>query len=167
MNWIKINKIPLIGILCLAFVGIVLAAEVDFTHFRRINPNQPFPQAGYVELRESGALTNSYVDTHYTRVDWYTQIALAFDITQGSITSFEYKVWWSKDGTNWYQECTETVAAGIITQTPAYYTVAISGDTAWYAPVPFAANYIKLQVKATGTVTGSDCKVAIFGHYPG
>ena len=168
MKWIKLNRLSLALVILLVCVGIVLPAKVDFVHFRRINTNQPYPQAGYVELRDSsdGALTTSYVDTDYVRVDWYTQIALAFDITQGGLTSFEYKMWWSKDGTNWFQECTETVAAGIITQNPSYYTVTLTGDIAWFAPVPFAANYLKLQVKGTGTVTGSDCKVAVFGHYP-
>ena len=160
-------KIIIPFFLVLGLVWVVNAAFVEMDHFRRINPNQPYPQFGYVELRNvaDGALTGSYVDTDHTRVDYYTQIALALDITQGGLTSLEYIIWWSKDGTNWFQEVTETVAASVITHVACNYTIALTGDIAIYAPVPFVANYIKVQVKGTGTVTGSAVIVAIFGHH--
>jgi hypothetical protein len=52
----------------------------------------------------------------------------------------------------------------VITHAACNYTIALTGDIAIFAPVPFVANYIKLQVKGTGTVTGSACTIAIFGH---
>lgn len=141
------------------------AAVVEVDNFRFKHPSRAQPITGFVELRADAVLTNAYVDTNVCRMDHYKNIAVAFDITKASLTSIEYIVWWSKDGTFWYREVTESVAAGVITHVPCYYTIALTGDAEVFASFPFYGNYVKLQVKGTGTVTGSSCKVSLFGSY--
>jgi hypothetical protein len=152
-------------VVCSLFCYAAYAAVVYVDHYKKHEPFRDYPIAGYTDIRDAVVLTNSYVDTNVVRMADYNNIGIALDITQGSLTSVEYKIFWSKDGTNWYQEVTESVAAGVITHVPAYYTVALTGDTAFYAIVPFYANYFKMQVKGTGTVTGSLCQIAVFGSY--
>lgn len=114
-------------------------------------------------VRPAAALTGSYVDTRIFDAAGYTGIGLLFDITQGSLTSFEYKIWWSIDGNTWFQEATETIAASIITDTAAYYTIALSADVRYFKVVPCYVKYVKLQVKGTGTVAGSSCTIKVIG----
>ena len=120
---------------------------------------------GYANLRNAAILTNSYVDTESVEFDQFKEICLLFDITQGSLTSFEYKVFISHDGYNWFQEATESIASGIITDVPAYGTVTLSTDIAYYKIMPFNGRHVKLQVKGTGTATGSSCSVELLGSY--
>lgn len=120
---------------------------------------------GYATLRAATILTTSYVETDEVDLTDFTQIGIMFDLTQGSLTSFEYKVWQSIDGTTWFQEASESVGAGVITDTPAYYTYAFTTSDPYYKLVPFLGRYLKLEVKGTGTVTGSSCAVDVMGVY--
>ena len=149
------------------YVASVYAVTVEVDNLRYWSSYTRKPITGYVQVRSAAVLTNSYVDTNVVRLDHFKNIALALDITKGSLTSIEYIVWWSKDGSTWYQEVTEAVGAGIITHTLAYYTKTLVGNERFFAPMPFLANYLKLQVKGTGTVTGSSCAIAVFGAYGG
>jgi hypothetical protein len=155
----------IIAILCTLCALYAISAVVEVDNFRFKHPSRAQPITGFVKLRSAAVLTNAYVDTNVVRMDHYKNIAVAFDITKASLTSMEYIVWWSKDGTFWYREVTESVAAGVITHVPCYYTIALTGDAEVFASFPFYGNYVKLQVKGTGTVTGSSCKVSLFGSY--
>ena len=151
-------------VVILLLLGITFGVDSQ-TAYRKNYPNDGIAITGYVNLRTSAVLTTGYVNTTAAKFDQYKQLCIMFDITQGGLTSFEYKVWISKDGYNWYQEATESVASGVITDTPCYYTCALSADVAYYKVIPFNGRWIKLQVKGTGTVTGSSCSVQLMGAY--
>ena len=114
-------------------------------------------------LRESAILTTSYVATNFARTAHVQDIGLWFDLEQGSLTSFQYKVQWSRDSNIWFDEVTESVLSGIITDATLYYTLTFGGDVRLYKPLPVRAPYIRMAVKGTGTVTGSTCAVYITG----
>ena len=117
------------------------------------------------EIRTAAILTTSYVDTNTLDVKEFKNLCLLFSLTQGSLTSFEYIVYVSDDNVTYYQEATETIAAALITDTVANYTIALSGDLDYYKLVPVYSRYIKLAVKGTGTATGSSCTVTVTGRY--
>lgn len=156
----RILIILLIVILC---VGPLVAQTV----YRYNHPTRGSGIAvtGYAKIRTAAVLTTSYVSTSSVEFDQFKEICILFDITQGGLTSFEYKVWISKDGANWFQEATESVASGVITDAACYYTHALATDVAYYKVIPFNGRHIKLQVKGTGTVTGSSCSVELMGSY--
>jgi len=135
------------------------------TTYRKNFPDRGIAITGYANLRTAAVLTTSYVNTSAVKFDQYKELCLLFDIVQGGLTSFEYKIWISKDGNKWYQEATESVASGVITDAPCYYTCALSSDVAYYKVIPFNGRWIKLQVKGTGIVTGSSCSVQLMGSY--
>jgi hypothetical protein len=121
------------------------------------------PFKGFREVRSSLILTNSYVDTDVLDIRQFRKMGLLFDITKGSLTSFEYQVWISHDNVNWFVEATETIAAGTITDTAANYTISLSGNVKYFKILNVYAPYVKLAVKGTGTVTGSLLDVTILG----
>lgn len=161
-------NILLFLLVCCLFTIISIQSYAALVHVSvtRVH-TQVYNIAGRVKLRDSAVLTNSFAATNYTQVSDYNNIGLFLDITQGSLTSFEYIVQWSPDGTNWFYEVTETVVAGVVTDTVLYYTRVLAGDDTdqWSKPLPIRAEYIRLAVKGTGTVTNSDCEVFIIGRY--
>lgn len=119
------------------------------------------PFKGFREVRSSAILTTSYVDTDVLDLRQFRRVALLFDYTQGSLTSMEYRIWTSIDNRNWFVEATETVGAGVITDDPGYYTT--DDDEAYFKILNIYPSYVKLEVKGTGTVTGSLLAVTIVG----
>ena len=151
-------------------LGLVLVWGVFATDLSPIpnyfyRPSYGTPISMYREVRESAILTTSYVDTDTLDVKEYKNLCLLFNITQGSLTSFEYIVYVSNDLTTWHQEATETITASLITDTAFNYTMALSADAPYYKVIPVYCRYIKLSVKGTGTVTGSLCDITITGRY--
>jgi len=118
-----------------------------------------FQRQGSQTLREAAILTTSYVSSNSIRLTVYRDIGLFFSVDKGSLTSFQYKVQWSPDNITWYDEVTESIAADTITDTVCYYTITLSGDTDFYKLFPYRGNYLRVQVKGTGTPTGSSCAV--------
>jgi len=118
-----------------------------------------YMRQGHQTLREDAILTTSYVSSSDIRLTVYHDIGLFFELTKGSLTSFQYKVQWSHDGTTWFDEATETVAASSITDTVCSYTHTLTGNTNYYKPLPYRGNYLRVRVKGTGTATGSSCAV--------
>lgn len=119
------------------------------------------PFKGSDTLRTSVVLTNAYVDTDTVNLSDYTAVALLFDITKGSLTSIQYRIWVSYDNLNWYVEATETVGAGSVTDVPGVYTTTSSEN--YFKILNMYPPYMKLEVKGTGTVTGSLLAVDIVG----
>ena len=158
----KLNRFLLVLVLCL-FVTNSYAALVSMTTTHALYPLQGEPTRSIGTLRSAAILTTSYVDTDFVSISGYNGIALLFDLSQGSLTSFEYKVWWSYDGNTWYQEATESVVSGIVTDKESYYTLTFAADVEYFKIMAFYANYIKLSVKGTGTVTNSSCAVYVVG----
>jgi len=143
-------------------VGILLVIAVAFGAYAatvRIQErgSSVYTRQGHQTLREDAILTTSYVSSRDIRLTVYHDIGLFFELTKGSLTSFQYKVQWSHDGTTWFDEATETVSASSITDTVCSYTHTLAGDTNYYKPLPYRGNYLRVQVKGTGTVTGSSC----------
>lgn len=146
-------------------VGGAIAAYVRPLMMKHHHPSRLVPIAGGNFIRTATALTTSYVDTDFIRMDDFKSVALMFSIVKGSLTSFQYRVWQSADGVTWYQEATESIAAGIITDAEAYYTHTIAADVNYFKTIPFNATYMKLDVKGTGTVTGNTLSVKVLGRY--
>ncbi len=151
----------------LVILTLITAPLTSQTVYRYNHPTRGAGIAvtGYANLRNATILTTSYVDTESVEFDQFKEICLLFDIVKGSLTSFEYKVFISNNGVDWFQEATESIASGIITDVPAYGTVTLATDVAYYKIMPFNGRHIKLQVKGTGTATGSSCSVELLGSY--
>lgn len=147
-------------------VGSVYSAFVTPTGVETIYPNYGQSIKATVSLRSSTILTPSYVTTDITQFRGYKSLQLMFELEQGSLTSFQYKVWTSNDGVTWFLEATESVASGVITDEEMYYTYIFAGDVNYYKVIPFNASYLKLEVKGTGVgMTNSSCAVDVMGVY--
>jgi len=147
-------------------LGILLVLAIAFGAYAatvRIQErgSSVYMRQGYQTLREDAILTTGYVSSEDIRLTVYHDIGVFFSVDKGSLTSFQYKIQWSSDNITWYDEVTETIAAGLITDTVCSYTMTLSGDTDFYKLFPYRGNYLRVQVKGTGTVTGSSCAVYI------
>ena len=164
MRLTKLQIINLGLISCLLLFCIFAAYAVE-TRPRSIQWRGGTGTAVFIDatLRESAILTNSYVATDFARVAQTKNLGVWFDLEQGSLTSFQYKVQWSRDSNVWFDEVTESVTAGVITDDPAAYTLTFVGDDKIVKPIPNRGNYVRLMVKGTGTVTSSVCIVYLTG----
>lgn len=155
--------IPVSIIVCLVLAVSLYAAIVNPQPSHNLDGWGTEPFKADAPMRSSAVLTNSYVDTSEVYTAPYARMALCFDVTAGSLTSFEYRVLISKDMVDWFVEATEAVAAGVVTDTEAYYTNALPGNVKYYKVLQCYSPYMKVQVKGTGTVTGSLCAVTYMG----
>lgn len=123
---------------------------------------------GLQTLRAAGtALTNAYVVcTNDLKIDNYDQVEVLFTLTTvAGMTSFEARISVSQDGTNWFPRPRQTAAGGTVTvvsEDPVTYDV--SAMVAGVNRLPVLAfielaAYIRVEVKATGTVAASDILV--------
>ena len=127
-------------------------------------PSQGTPTKAVDTLRAAAALTTSYVTaTDDAAMRGYDVVRLFFDITKGSLTSFQYRVWSSHDGVNWFQEANESVAATVITDSVHNYTMVLGANVKYFKDIPIYGVYLRVDVKGTGTVTGSSCAIYIMG----
>lgn len=167
MDRIRRNLFIVCIIVMTVFVStaILTAAVVNPSILRTHYSNRGVPVDAYYELRSPTILTTSYVATDVAQIRGFASLGLYLEIVQGSLTSFQYTVQWSHDNTTWYDEVTETVAAGVVTDTTMYYTLTLGGDVNMYKPLPITAQYLRVAVKGTGTVTASSCAVYVYGRY--
>lgn len=108
---------------------------------------------GYVAAKILGPITNSAGTVVLYNPSQYNQLEIYFGFTIGSLTSAELKIEFSHDGTTFFQETYSSVSAGVSTDTLGNRTYAASGN--YRIAIPCKANYIKISVKGTGTVTNS------------
>lgn len=162
---LSLMSIALMALMVLMLATVVYAAFVTPTGVETVYPQYGQSIRARASLRSATILTASYVSTDITQFRGYKSICLLFELEQGSLTSFQYKVWMSNDGVTWFLEATESVAVGIITDAEMYYTYTFTGDVNYFKVIPFRASYLKLEVKGTGTMTGSSCAVDIMGVY--
>lgn len=114
-------------------------------------------------VRSAAILTGTYVAHTINMGDYVrdfnqiNQLVILLDFTKGQLTTAEVKLEFSPDNTNWYQEVTESVSAGIITTTLAERQISATGK--YRIPVAVKDRYIKISVKGTGTATGSSMAV--------
>lgn len=162
-----VEVVAIVVILMIAVLGIcfgVYAAVSTPTAVHTQYPTQGTPTKAVDTLRAVAVLTTSYVDTtDSAAMRGYRECRIFFDITRGSLTSFEYRILTSHDGVNWFYEANETVTPATITDAIHAYTIALSGNIKYYKDIPTWGLYLKLEVKGTGTVTGSLCAVYIMG----
>ncbi len=134
-------------------------ADIVSYGLKYINPS---PRRGGV-VREGLVLTGSPVETDYFDMSNYSFASLWFDLTRGSITDLRWKVWHSLDGTNWFQRIAEEVTLTDIENAAPFESMAVIGDFKRIKVVPVLGRFLKLEVYAVGTVTGSSLEVTILG----
>lgn len=156
--------IPLTILILFCIVVVGYTALVPIEDIYTQNPNATIALRGKATLRDSAILTTSYVDTSVVRLAPFSNICMCFDVNKGSLTSFEYKVLQSYDGYTWFTEAAEQISTTVITDYIIYYQRTLSStNEKWYKIISFYGNYLKLQVKGTGTTTGSSCAVYVLG----
>ncbi len=126
-------------------------------------------------VRNSAILTNAYVagyvlgvqrvDLNQTpltdEVDQFNSLGLEVNFTLGSLTSAAIKIEFSDDNTNWYQLQRTANTAGVITSSPAYYSLTASGlyylnvNTDFFSGGQFKTRFIRISSSGGGTVTSS------------
>ena len=120
-------------------------------------------------VRAAAVLTDTYVaGTVLDATHEYNQLILLVSFTKASSTSMEWKVEFSPDGTNYYQESAEAISAGTATNRELEHTIVSANQSAaaqlYRFAIPITDRYIKVSVKATGTVTSTSVAVsAILG----
>lgn len=130
------------------------------------------------EIRSAAVLTNSYVAADVlgaesqsvsgggrkTQPHLYNQLLLYISFTKASTTSLEWKVEFSPDNTNWYQEAAESISGGTATNRELEHTVVSANQSAasqlYRFALPVTDRYIRVSAKATGTVISSSCAVS-------
>lgn len=118
------------------------------------------------EVRAAAILTNAYVSSDEVDVSGFGKVALFFSVTKGSLTSFSYKAQQSFDaGSTWYDIGIDSASGDAVTEGIAEYTRTLGGNEAWYKVIDSAGERLRVQVKGTGTLTGSSCTVTIVGIY--
>jgi len=110
------------------------------------------------DIRDSAVLTTGYVagtvlgPTNGSPA-LKNQLVVLVGFTIGSLTTAEIKVEFSHDGTTYFHQTVSSVGASISTDTPLVHQLGASANLE--LEIPIKANYIKISVKGTGTVTNS------------
>jgi len=117
----------------------------------------------YAVVREDAILTNGWVETDYFDMGNYSYASLFFDVTQGSITELQWKVYHSIDGTNWFQRLAEEITLTDIENAEPPDSLPIGGDVKRVKVVPVLGRFLRLEVIAVGTVTASSLEVTMVG----
>lgn len=118
------------------------------------------PKKEWATLREAAILTGSYVASDHMLVEDFSDVCLLFEYTQGSLTSFEYIVEHSLDGTVWFKEG-QIEPAEPIEDTAPNHTFLDDDNYELVFPVP--ARFVRVRAKGTGTVTGSSLAITAVG----
>jgi len=106
-------------------------------------------------ILSTGSKDNEYVDARDCN-----KLVLYFDVTLGSLTSVDVKVFFSDDASTWYQEQSASVAGGVSTLSVFYRSMTAAGQ--YRETISIMDRYVKIQVRGTGTVTGSNLTAKAF-----
>lgn len=167
----RINTfLSVLVVLMLVVTGYSYAARVGVTKIEHRGWRDKVLFRDVITLRTVAALTASYVSAPASgelHVEDYNQVEFLFDITQGSLDSFEFIVWHGididADGTiEWYRQVTQTVGAGTITLNAAVYDFTLSGNVEIFVELPSLGHYMRVQVKGTdsgGVYNDNTCAV--------
>jgi len=98
---------------------------------------------------------NEYIDAHDCN-----KLVLYFDVTLGSATLIEVKIFFSDDTATWHQRTSEALVGGVNTLAVYYESMAAAGQ--YRLPITIMDRYIKVQVRATGNVAGSSLTAKAF-----
>lgn len=109
-------------------------------------------------VRAAAILTTGYVaGTVINDVEGDNQLVLEIDFTIGDLTDCQIKVEFSGDGSDYFQQATTAVAAGVQTVSAGVYKLTATGK--YYIPIEMKTSKIKISAIGTGTVTGSLLKI--------
>jgi hypothetical protein len=114
-------------------------------------------------LRADAELKATYQDTDRIDASAFTELNFLFKITKASLTSWQWKLYWSDNESDWYPVLGESVGLGTTTVAAQEYSTTEDENLCWCVRVK--ARYAKLQVKGTGTVAGSSLGVKVTGRY--
>lgn len=110
------------------------------------------------KLRESAILTTSYVyydigSLSSMPVGRFNQLVVYVKFTKGSLTTAEFVVEVSPNGTDWFAETSSSISAGTDTVSVATHQVGATGNFRYLAAIkdPF----VRIGIKGTGTTTSS------------
>ncbi len=106
-------------------------------------------------VRAVAAPTSSYVAGTVFSMEDQNYLGFEVNYTKGDETNIKVKVEISVDGTNYYQEITESASGGTITATAAERVFAATGKYS-FSISPTRGRLVKISVLATGgTPTGT------------
>jgi len=135
--------------------------EAILSKFGPISMGDPKPKKGWSTLRAAAILTTSYVvTTDYMNVEEFSDVAVLFEYTKGSLTSLQYYVEHSMDATAWLREGQIEPAEPIVDTTPEHTYL---GSDSYSLIFPSTAKYFRLRAKGIGTATGSSLKLTAVG----
>lgn len=117
------------------------------------------------EVRAAAVLTGSYVASNHMDISRFREAIVFFDVTQGSLTSVEYRIEQSFDnGSTWFKIGAESITLSTIEEGQPDYQRTLAADEKWYKVFPAIGEHIRVQIKGTGTATGSSATVTIVGR---
>ena len=106
-------------------------------------------------VRASAIVTGSYVaGTVVGDISEYNSVGLEITVTMGLLDSVQVKIEESQDGTNYFQQASESASSGTISSSLAARSFTASGSYAILIN-PVRAKFIKVSTKGTGTATSS------------
>lgn len=119
-----------------------------------MNPDIELSKSQQV-VRAVGAPTGAYVAGTVVGMSKHNALAVEITYTKGDETSLQVKIEASIDGTNYFQQVTESTSGGTITDTAGERSFSATGNYALFIS-PIRANSVRISVKATaGTPTGT------------
>lgn len=108
---------------------------------------------GYV----AGNVIGNNTDFSQGGVHLQNQLVVYLDFTIGSLNDLLIKIEFSQDGTNYYQETTSAIAAGVSTDTLTVHKYTATGK--YRIALPIKDRYIKISALGEGTVTSSSLAI--------
>ena len=104
--------------------------------------------------------SDSDEDNEYVDAKDCNKLVLYFDVTLGSLTSVDVKIFFSDDASTWYQRTSEALVGGV--NTLAIYYERMGASENYRLPITIMDRYIKIQVRGVGTVAGSKLTAKAF-----
>ena len=116
-------------------------------------------------VRAAAILTNSYVVASEFDITRFREAIVFFNVTQGSLTSVQYKIEQSYDGgSTWFNIGAESVTLGTITEGLPEYTRTLATDEKWFKVFQAVGGQLRVSIKGTGTVTASSATIVVVGR---
>ena len=114
-----------------------------------------------INVRESSALTTSYVSSDSFNVQGANQLQLLVSFTKGSSEGCRLKVDFSEDGENWYQESavamSDTGDTRDAIHRPAFRKVESSSNI--IVSIPLSASFFRISAAAITVGTGTSLSI--------
>lgn len=130
------------------------------------NSNYSFNAVRAAAILTTGAVAGTVLGLSDVNLYNNNQLIIYADFTIGSLTNVILTVEFSNDGTNWYKQTYEDVAAstGVATVRTKTHVLAATGKYR-LDPITICDQFIRISATGTGTVTSSSLAVsAIIGN---